>query len=576
MVPRAGDNAYPKFLEGQTKIKMHEEVPRVQSSEAAAELTLATLSKENCDLLEDRIACLIFPYRTFDGSCNNLCKISSGRANTSLMRFPGLLLPTAYDGDNFEPRQISSSSTPGHLNKPLPNARFVSVGVFRSSEFDINGSSPRASHLAMTWGQFLDHDVTLTELAPLPEGVSCGTNNDTCPTDNPDVCIGIDIYPAFALGGLPTAPVYSTEKISKEPTGRAVFLPQVCDKSTTVVLPARGQIQMDQSELRVEPPCEFPLLTARSQASEESRRALTAMHTIWVREHNRIALALHVLNPKWDDERLFQEARKIVIADIQHSEWLPLFFSRSIMEAAGILLEPAGTFFTRYDPHVFPDIFNSFSTAALRMGHTLIRGDFRLDIDWKKYTRHQRKMDLFAGAISEFRVRGSAFGLTFTCILTRQFKNLRFGDRFWYETDASKVGFTMDQLTQIRRITMARVLCDNVDGLDRHNSQLNAFRIPTSYRRCSQMPSVNLAPFKEEGIVSFFSSLFILLVMFFEFDYLVTNALQEQPNDSQTNPCKYHRSLQVSSLLTTKSIAVRLHDLFKKQQIQPGSAAEPV
>ena len=39
-----------------------------------------------------------------------------------------------------------------------------------------------------------------------------------------------------------------------------------------VVLPARGQIQMDQSELRMKPSCERPLLTARSQASEESRR----------------------------------------------------------------------------------------------------------------------------------------------------------------------------------------------------------------------------------------------------------------------------------------------------------------
>ena len=42
--------------------------------------------------------------------------------------------------------------------------------------------------------------------------------------------------------------------------------------STTVVLPARGQIQMDQSELRLKPSCEFPLLTTRSQASQESRR----------------------------------------------------------------------------------------------------------------------------------------------------------------------------------------------------------------------------------------------------------------------------------------------------------------
>ena len=60
------------------------------------------------------------------------------------------------------------------------------------------------------------------------------------------------------------------------------------------------------------------------------------------------------------------------------------------MEAAGILLEPAGTFFTRYDPHVFPDIFNSFSTAALRMGHTLIRGAFRLDVRSRRAGNYPR------------------------------------------------------------------------------------------------------------------------------------------------------------------------------------------
>ena len=62
--------------------------------------------------------------------------------------------------------------------------------------------------------------------------------------------------------------------------------------------------------------------------------ALVAMHTIWAREHNRIANYLHVLNPPWQDERLFQEARKIVIAKLQHityNEWLPIFFNEDLV-----------------------------------------------------------------------------------------------------------------------------------------------------------------------------------------------------------------------------------------------------
>ena len=54
-----------------------------------------------------------------------------------------------------------------------------------------------------------------------------------------------------------------------------------------------------------------------------------AMHTLWVREHNRIATNLKLLRPYADDETLFQEARKIVIAELQHityNEWLPELF----------------------------------------------------------------------------------------------------------------------------------------------------------------------------------------------------------------------------------------------------------
>ena len=67
----------------------------------------------------------------------------------------------------------------------------------------------------------------------------------------------------------------------------------------------------------------FVIFCAGDTRSNE-QPGLTAFHTVWVREHNRLAKELSYLNPYWDDERLYQEARKINIAEMQHityNEW---------------------------------------------------------------------------------------------------------------------------------------------------------------------------------------------------------------------------------------------------------------
>ena len=71
-------------------------------------------------------------------------------------------------------------------------------------------------------------------------------------------------------------------------------------------------------------------------------------------------------------------------------------------------------------------------------------------------------VDLFPGGMVELPVRGGLIGPTFACLIAQTFRNLRRGDRFWYENPGQ---FTPIQLQAIRNISLARVLCDTSDSI---------------------------------------------------------------------------------------------------------------
>lgn len=98
--------------------------------------------------------------------------------------------------------------------------------------------------------------------------------------------------------------------------------------------------------------------------------ALTALHTLFVREHNRVAGVLAQAFPRWDDERLYQEARQLVVATTQaitYNEWLPHALGPSPDEGGGGL-EP----YKGYNASVDPSMDSFFSTVAFRFGHSAV------------------------------------------------------------------------------------------------------------------------------------------------------------------------------------------------------------
>ena len=89
--------------------------------------------------------------------------------------------------------------------------------------------------------------------------------------------------------------------------------------------------------------------------------ALLAMHNLWVRQHNTVVDGLKRVNPNWLPEQLYQEARKIVGAQMQfitYEVWLPYILGPKGMQMLGK--------FERYDENVDPTISNEFATAAFR------------------------------------------------------------------------------------------------------------------------------------------------------------------------------------------------------------------
>lgn len=310
-------------------------------------------------------------FREIDGSGNNLLNPLFGAANTELIRLvPG----EASAGDPVD----------GVLGDGLPTVREVS-NIVNDQDVSIVNDRGTSDYL-WAWGQFIDHDITLTNAGavngekaaiaiPLgdpefdPQGSGTATMNFTRSDYQLDVN-GVRQFENDITAFIDGSQIYGSD-----------------DETASMLRDALG------GKLRVSEGDLLPLVETSGEASDHhggkafvagdirvnENAALTSLHTLFVREHNRIAeeiaatdYAYSDLSDTTIDEQIYQKARGLVSAQLQritYEEFLPALLGKNAIGP-----------YKGYDPDVDPAIANEFSTAAFRIGHTMLSDSIqRLD-----------------------------------------------------------------------------------------------------------------------------------------------------------------------------------------------------
>ncbi len=292
-------------------------------------------------------------YRSIDGSGNNSAHPSWGAANTELLRDT----PPGYEDG------VSSMA-----GQSRPGAREISNGVVDQSAIGTTTNSVNASDWVWQWGQFIDHDLDLTPGAtpdePANIAIPLGDPSfDPLSTGTQVMSFSRSVYsnpasqPWREQANIITAYIDGSNVYGSDPV-RAAYLRT----------PNGGFLKTSAGNLMPFNNADFPNAMAGSQfflagdVRSNEQNGLTAVHTLFVREHNRLVTLLSPLQVT--DEEKYQIARIIVSGEIEaitYNEFLPVLLGPDALPP-----------YTGYDENVNAGIENSFSTGVYRVGHTML------------------------------------------------------------------------------------------------------------------------------------------------------------------------------------------------------------
>ncbi len=303
-------------------------------------------------------------YRSYDGQGNNPLNQQWGAAQTDYLRD----VSGAHYSDGI--------ATPAGANRP--SARLISNML--AAQGDVSTKDEQGLSTAIyEFGQFLDHDIGLAKGGssesfdilvptgdPYFDPMSSGTALIYMDRSSYDSNTGVT-KPREQINTV-TAFIDASHIYGSDAT-RAAWLRTFSGGQLKERVTAAGRLlPLNDGTLANDNPLRLPAtsLSAAGDVRANEQPGLTTLHIAFLREHNYHAGRLAALHPDWNDERLYQEARRIVGAEMQRitvNEFLPALLGHGLPPYRG------------YNSRVNPGIGNTFATAAYRFGHSQVGPD---------------------------------------------------------------------------------------------------------------------------------------------------------------------------------------------------------
>ena len=316
-------------------------------------------------------------YRSIDGSGNNL-------------RQPGMNAAGA-DFGRIGPANFADGVD--SLVAGLPNPRTISnVVVAGNADLPDPGG---LSGMMYAWGQFIDHDLDLA--------MADGTTSIAIPVPPGD--------PDLDASVIPLTRVVIDPKTGHDgkPAAAVNFVTGWLDASMVYGSSAAvaAGLRAADGHMLTSSGGNLPIVGGMYAAGDvraQENPDLTALQTLFVREHNYQVDLLKKQHPNWTGEQLYQQARAIVTAEIEHitySEFLPHLLGK------GTIRPYAG-----YNPNIDASISAEFAGAAYRFGHSIVSGNLeKIGEQGQELGEAESLKDAFFEAPALFAADGGADGL---------------------------------------------------------------------------------------------------------------------------------------------------------------------